>query len=759
MSSSARGSVQAVERASRIDEAYGQARLALVTEGSLDRQYRLAPGDNLVVAHRRAAASLVDALNTILPLVDPTEQATIRNVRIMHDGYVASVEQIYSSSQTTGPLDSRVAPWPTDATLDTIQSQITLGADQHRADLLARLGALGTALSFEADITPVLILIGVGCIALFVAILQSYQRKIDDALRREKAHVVTLAETEMRCRALLANSSDVILVIDSIGTVVYLSPVAERYTPGLQVGASALDAILPEDHEIAREMVIVAAQNPGSDVSRELRVLRPDGSYRIFDVICSNQVAEPSIGGFVLTCHDMTQRKGFENRLKELAFLDPLTRLPNRAFFLDRIERAIVRSNDVKKPVAVMFLDLDNFKFVNDSLGHAVGDRLLVEVAERISASIRPEDVAARLGGDEFTILFEDVPDLANATRLATRIADAVRAPIDLAGHGIVVTTSIGIALSTPGLEQPGDLLRNADLAMYHAKLQGSALYSVFDQSMKTAALERMQLESDLRQAIERRSLELAYQPIVSLETNRVVELEALLRWHHPRRGQIAPTEFIPIAEETGLIVPLGRWVIEEACRQAKLWQELMPAARDVITCVNLSPRQVQAPTLVADIARSLAETGLTPWSLKIEVTEGAIMGSAEETIESLRELNRMGLRVAIDDFGTGYSSLSYLTRFAVDSLKIDRSFVSGMGHDDSNTAIARSIISLAKSLNLSVTGEGIETTDQLESLKAFGCDRGQGFLIAEPLLAEAVPAFLSGVGRGTIDEGASVAA
>jgi diguanylate cyclase (GGDEF)-like protein/PAS domain S-box-containing protein len=440
---------------------------------------------------------------------------------------------------------------------------------------------------------------------------------------------------------------------------------------------------------------------------------------------------------------DVTERKRAEAALEHQAMHDGLTGLPNRSLFTDRLEHALAQADRRDLPVAVLFLDLDNFKVINDSLGHQAGDTLLIEVARRLQACLRAGDTVARLGGDEFTMLLEQGVHADAADRVAERIAEALHPPIHLDQRDVFISASIGIALSTPRRTAAGTLLDNADTAMYQAKSAGKSQHATFEVGMSRRAVERLELETDLRQAIELNQLRVYYQPIYTLADNQVVEIEALVRWERPGHGLISPAVFIPVAEDCGLIVAIGQWVLEEACRQVCEWHARFPDRR-VVMSVNLSARQFQHPDLIADIERAFQAAGLDPRYLNLEVTESVAMQDAETTATKLRALKALGIKLSIDDFGTGYSSLGYLKNFPVDALKIDRSFVDGVGQDTQDTAIVQSVLALAKTLSLTVTGEGIETQAQAAELKALGCDRGQGYLFARPLAADGIPPLLA---------------
>ncbi|HEX9988291.1 MAG TPA: EAL domain-containing protein [Chloroflexia bacterium] len=518
--------------------------------------------------------------------------------------------------------------------------------------------------------------------------------------------------------------------------------------------------------DMTRLLEDVGKEHPDLQRSDQWRHRRKSGE--IIDVQVISHVLEfAGRKTVVVVAEDITERKAFEEQLQHQAFHDSLTNLPNRALFMDRLEHALTRARRHERSIAVLFLDLDNFKVINDSLGHKVGDQLLVEVSPRLQRCVRPEDTLARIGGDEFTILLEDISDVSEAVKVAERIAAELQAPISLFGHGMLTTTSmqghevfvtasVGIAVQTSWSDRPDDILRHADMAMYEAKSTGKARYALFDLKMTSQVRKRLQLGTELQHALERGEFRVYYQPIVELDTCRISGVEALVRWEHPQRGLISPAEFIPLAEQTGLIVPIGQWVLEEACRQVMDWQRQYrqdqglgvrgqgPVNAPLNLSVNLSVRQFQHPELVEDIGRVLRETGLDPRHLKLEITESIGIDDVGFTNTTLRKLKELGIHIALDDFGTGYSALSYIKRYPIDSLKLDRSFIAGLGKDPEDTAIIHAVIGFAQALNLSITGEGIETVEQLMELRRLGCDRGQGFYFAKPLDGHAIGALLA---------------
>jgi diguanylate cyclase (GGDEF)-like protein/PAS domain S-box-containing protein len=550
--------------------------------------------------------------------------------------------------------------------------------------------------------------------------------------QRENGRLLAVAATrrsEARFRALVQHASDVITVLAPDGQVLYQSPSVERVFGHAAAAMPTLDfarLTTPDDYRRVRAFLDEAGRQPRVSMFFEWQMRHADGSWRDVEGVATNLVDEPDVVGIVLTMRDITERKSLEEQLAHQAFHDALTGLPNRALFQDRLTHALQSAVRRGTRVGVLYVDLDNFKTVNDSLGHAVGDQLLVALAQRVIGCVRPSDTAARFGGDEFALLLEDVDDVSGAVHVANRLLSSLQAPFDVEGRQLFVKTSIGIALSRERNVEGHDLVRDADLALYAAKGQGKGRYVVFEPTMEVRATERLEIETDMRRGLAQDEFRVFYQPIVDMQTRAVVELEALVRWAHPVRGLVSPLVFISIAEETGLIIPLGTWVLRQACQ--------LGARLDGVTVsVNLSPRQFQQPDLVGTVRHALLDSGLEPRRLKLEITESLAMQDADATARTLGELRTLGTKLAIDDFGTGYSSLSYLKQFPLDTLKIDRSFVTGLGRDTQDSAIVRSIIALARSLDLGTTAEGVETETQYEHLQALGCDLGQGYLFGHP--------------------------
>ncbi|HEV3353905.1 MAG TPA: EAL domain-containing protein [Acidimicrobiales bacterium] len=562
------------------------------------------------------------------------------------------------------------------------------------------------------------------------------------AVRREEE---ALRRSEERFQSLARNAFELVTVFDSEGTIVYDSPAIERvlgYGADERIGQNGFDYMHPEDQGRARDILAKALATPNVPVQLEVRARRRDGEWRWLEVWITNLLQDPSVAGIVANQRDITERRAFQERLTRQAYHDALTGLPNRSLFQSRLEVALARAARRERTIAVLFIDLDRFKVINDSLGHETGDELLVAVAGRLREAVRDEDTVARLSGDEFTVLLEEVEDEVEAAQVAQRIIEDIRRAIDLEGHQVFVGASVGIALSHNGEDRAEDLLRDADLAMYRAKERGRSRYEIFEVTMGARARLRLDLESELRKALENDELVLHYQPEVSLRSGRIIGAEALVRWEHPERGLLMPDEFIPMAEETGLIQPVGRALLHKACVQAGEWQARFGIGAPTRVSVNVSGRQL--PTLVRDVARVLGRTGLDPRTLVLEITESVVMDDPEAAILTFEALRHMGVSLAIDDFGTGYSSLSWLKNFPISTLKLDKSFVQGLGVDPADRAIAQSVLTMASCLDVTVTAEGIETAEQAAELISLGCISGQGYYYARPKPADEIDQLLA---------------
>lgn len=464
------------------------------------------------------------------------------------------------------------------------------------------------------------------------------------------------------------------------------------------------------------------------------------GRFGAREIRRARELAEHTTGAL----RRAAEREKLEAQLRHRAFYDSLTGLPNRALFLDRIAHARARAERMQQQIAVMFIDLDRFKVVNDSLGHSAGDQLLIQVGERLRACLRESDTIARLGGDEFTVLLEGSNAIGDAVNAARRILTTLEAPFVLSSQEAYTSASVGIAGGPVARDVPRDLLREADIALYHAKASGRGRYTVYDPRMSQVPGEYLHLESDLHRAIERNELKLHYQPIFELRSSEITGVEALLRWDHPEKGMIPPTQFIPLAEETGLIGPIGKWVLEEACRQLRDWRARAVVDERLFVSVNLSARQLQDPSLTADVQQIVQASGIDAQALQLEITESVVMQDPGAMAARLNALKALGIRLAIDDFGTGYSSLAYLKRFPIDVLKIDRAFVSGLSKPGHDSAIIQTVVGLARAMGLRTTAEGIEERSQWDRLEQLGCDLGQGFIFSRPVRAEEIVALIA---------------
>jgi diguanylate cyclase (GGDEF)-like protein/PAS domain S-box-containing protein len=622
--------------------------------------------------------------------------------------------------------------------------------EAYDASEISFFGAVGKALRARTRLQQVLM--GASGLTLAVALMlglslrrrasrafaRSYRRLLEEVEEREAAERA-LRQSEQRFRALVHHASDVFTVVDADGTIRYQSPAVEQvlsHTADDLIGRSLLELVHPDDRDLVRRLFDQARLQHGAPVVGEAR-MRPRGDgegSRRFEMTVTDLLDDPTVEGLVLNYRDITERALYQEQLTQQAFTDPLTGLANRARFTERLDHALRQRGHM---VGLLFIDLDRFKVINDSLGHDAGDQLLREVAKRLASCLREGDTLARLGGDEFTVLLPHVTGEEMAVEVAERLHAQLKRPFDLDGQEVGVSGSVGIATGMALRDQPEVLLRDADAAMYEAKASGRGRHAVFRVAMHTRAVSRLAIENDLRQAVETGELELHYQPIVDLRSDRLAAVEALVRWRRADGTLTQPAEFVPVAEETGLIYPIGRWVLHEACGQLMRWRAELPQAAGLQMSVNVSGRQLQDPSLTADVASALEEAGLDPGSLILELTESVVAMNLDAVTDMLQALRWMSVQLAMDDFGTGYSSLSSLSQLSMDILKIDRSFVARLDRDAEGRAVVYAIMSLANALGIRVTGEGVETAAQRAILTELGCQYGQGFLLGEAIPGE----------------------
>ncbi len=567
---------------------------------------------------------------------------------------------------------------------------------------------------------------------------------------RERGHELSIAleqlresheqvvRSEDRFRSLVLNSSDAIVIVSAEGVVTYASPSVERlwgYRPEELLEASFGGLVHPQDRQRFWQALEAVRFSSSIDAPLDMAVAHADGSWRQIEAVVGNLLDSDSVGGIVLNARDVTDRRELERQLAYQAFHDPLTGLPNRALFMDRLEHALTKAERNRSGLAVLFIDVDRFKTINDSLGHSAGDELLAVTGDRLVAALyKPYDTVARFGGDEFAVLLEDVTFAEDAAAVAARIVKACESPLTLQGSEVTASVSVGLAHSRGSDQTSAEILRAADIALYQAKRSGRGQYTIFDPKLDLVWLERLKLERDIRGAVGRGEIMNYYQPIIDLATGAVIGVEALARWNHPERGIVPPDEFISVAEEIGEIPHIGGWVLTEACRQLRSWQTTLPNLREMFVSVNVSPLQLQQADFADDVAATIAATGIDARFLQLEITESVLMENGQRTIERLEALKRLGVQLAIDDFGTGFSSLGYLSRLPIDVLKVDRSFVSRLGFDSRAKSIVAAVLMLAKGLNLTVTAEGVETEIQERELRGLGCVHGQGYLFSQPM-------------------------
>jgi diguanylate cyclase (GGDEF)-like protein/PAS domain S-box-containing protein len=574
--------------------------------------------------------------------------------------------------------------------------------------------------------------------------LVARHRSLQQAVTEKQA----LASSEQRLLALVQNGSDVVTVLNLDSTASFVSPSAKSvlgFAAEDLVGTRIVDLIHPDD---VRLMVqLLANQRAGGDQDVTLRMRHADGRTLVVEGILTNLLADTTVGGFVLTVRDVTERHALEERLTYQAFHDSLTGLANRQLFGDRLAHALQRRPGVAQPLVVLFCDLDDFKNVNDSLGHRVGDQVLEVVGQRIRSAIRVGDTAARLGGDEFAILME-ATDMAEAELLAHRLVELIAEPVVIDGSVLPVTASVGMAQAVPGEISTEEALRNADVAMYSAKDRGKSTVAAYDSGLHAQALDRLELRADLQRALRDGELVLHYQPTVELDSGKITGFEALVRWQHPTRGLLAPAFFIPMAEETGMIVQLGTWVLYEACRTAAMLQSDW---RRPTMAVNISSQQLARSDFVDQVTDALAAAGLHANRLTLEITESVVVRDLDTVTPRLAALRACGVRVAIDDFGTGYSSLAYLTKLPVDVLKVDKSFIDRVASDEQGASLTKAIIAMSHTMNLTTVAEGVEVAEQAAWLRQVNCPVGQGYYWSRPVDLRGVHELLS---RPTNDAG-----
>jgi diguanylate cyclase (GGDEF)-like protein/PAS domain S-box-containing protein len=636
---------------------------------------------------------------------------------------LAALRALTAAKKNPNELGGRIASqfqpvldrMDSDAQRASLHQQVVAGVAIERADI----GSIGS------------MLLGLAALA---ALGLRFGRLHRRAMLADEVRIIE-RRSERRIRALVESSSDVVTVLDRDLLVRWQAASMQRllgYEPGSLIETPISAIAHPEDESLFNRFLATVADGRGPATLRA-RLRHADGSWCEVETVAENRYADPAVDGLVLNMRDISERKAFEDELRHQAFHDSLTGLANRALYEDRLQHALASSLRAPHSLAVLFLDLDDFKTINDSLGHRVGDALLQGIAARIDPLLRPTDTAARLGGDEFAVLLDGVEGNTQARAIAQRIVDALRDPFTIDDRELNVTASVGFALND-GVAQAEELLRNADIAMYAAKGDGKNSVHAFEEKMHTRALERLELRSELQRALVEDEFYLDYQPIFSLEQRHPVGVEALVRWRHPTRGRLGPDQFIGLTEETGLIVALGSWVLERACAQAREWQLALTQAQPFYVSVNVAIRQLQEPDFPQAVADVLARTQLEPGSLVLEITEGMLAGDRDAIVQQLTQLKQLGLRIAVDDFGTGYSSLSHLQQFPIDILKIDKSFIDELHGDDQKANLVQAIINLAESLNLDVIAEGIEHQQQADQLRLMHSPLGQGYLFSHPI-------------------------
>jgi diguanylate cyclase (GGDEF)-like protein/PAS domain S-box-containing protein len=683
-------------------------------------------GEDVTSVSRSAATTLVGDAGEVRICSDAPEGlllvASGSSARPLSEGTVAQIEEAVAGGRSVLDPAARA-----DLVVSELAERVTVFTVE------ARNRRVLLVVASPAPISPLISL-------ALRALGDGASLALGSAAAAEQAHRL---DSEARFGSLVRSASDLITVVDLAGTIDYQSPSIMRIlgrTAEEVLGRPISELLAPGDRGRLAQVIAGRTQGGAETHAFECLLSHADGRAIDFEVLATDLVDDEHVRGIVLNGRDVSERKAFEATIAHQAFHDPVTGLPNRALFSDRVQHALTRADRGRESVGVIFLDLDDFKTVNDSLGHSIGDELLQEVGRRISTTVNATDTTARFGGDEFAVLLEGVEDPQAVADMAGRIVETFASPMQLGVQEVVVRPSLGIAIATPETDESvigaDDLVRNAD-AMHMCKRDGEGGYRVFEEAMHARVLERLTLRGELRRAIDASQFEVYFQPLVSLQTGDVSGVEALCRWNHPTRGFVQPDHFIPLAEETGLIVEIGRWVLAESCRRAVGFQALLPSTLPFRVGVNLSVRQLQHPDIVGEVRGALEESGLEPSRLVLEVTESVMMADAELAATRLHELRALGAHIALDDFGTGYSSLSALSSYPLDIVKIDRAFIQRVADDPAAARMFAAVLGVARAAELQAVAEGVEEAPQLRLLLRLGCEYGQGFMFAAPLGAQ----------------------
>jgi diguanylate cyclase (GGDEF)-like protein len=728
------------KRFNQLSDAFDEARFDLAAEESLNRKYRLQPGAEVLRQHQQAATSLLAALDTARRLGEPADRVMISDVLAIHKDYLLAIDRMFAAVDA-GDLSraNELDRTDVDPKFDNMEARIFAASDAYDGAAVQRLNELAYVQTGVLAVTICAFAIGMGLVVLFEFILHVLRRRTEEAKTRE---AIIGRRSENRFRALVRQQYErfnaavnnmplgFCMVDDEQRLVVTNKRFEEIYRlppdmilPGTPLRTSLEYRAANGDFGDDLDPDFVEQRLAAARGSEPWHVIRGTRDGRTISVLHQPLAS----GGSLSTHEDITARRQAEAQIAHMAHYDALTDLPNRVLFREHLVKAL-ESVDREK-LAVLCIDLDRFKAVNDTLGHPIGDALLRAVSDRLRASARPTDLVARLGGDEFAIVQAGTEQPFGATALATRLIAEIAKPFELDGHQVVIGASVGISIAPNDGNDPDRLLKNADLALYRAKSDGRDSCRFFELDMDARMQARRTMEIDLRRALALGEFEVYYQPLVTLETGKICAFEALLRWHHPVRGMVPPMEFIPVAEEIGLIGQIGAWVLKQACLEATKWPN------DIHIAVNLSPAQFRHRAVVLDVVAALGTSGLPACRLEVEITEAVLLQHTESNIGILDELRNLGVRISMDDFGTGYSSLAYLQKFPFDKIKIDRSFVNGLDRPES-IAIVRAVTGLGSSLGMKTTAEGVETEEQLMKLKEEGCTEVQGYLFSKPVPA-----------------------